>query len=264
MKFPNSEIDPIMCISYFSQEGGFLLINNEFFSKPIRDFTYEPTPELRSDFKCYNFPDEKCLLNFFFFHLSSDLKPHIIVSYNGDSFDFPYTSDRASKQSLSMAALWGFTGRTIIANKTEYTSKVVLHMDCFKWVERDSYLPCGSRGLKAVTKAKLFYQAREVDPELMVQYCLIKPQVMAEYSVSDAVATYQIYMKYVHRFTLALSSIIPLPPDQVLRKGSGTLCEHLLMAQAWRHGICIPNKSSLDAAKWIDDTYLLHTGPSFQ
>lgn len=36
-------------------------------------------------------------------------------------------------------------------------------------------------------------------------------------------------MKYVHPFVFSLCNIIPLNPDEVLRKGSGTLCETLLM-----------------------------------
>lgn len=55
--------------------------------------------------------------------------------------------------------------------------------------------------------------------------------MMASYSVSDAVATYYLYMTYVHPFILSLATIIPMPPDEVLRKGSGTLCEMLLMVQ---------------------------------
>lgn len=56
-----------------------------------------------------------------------------------------------------------------------------------------------------------------------------QPQVLAQYSVSDAVATYYLYMKYVHPFVFSLCNIIPLCPDEVLRKGTGTLCETLLM-----------------------------------
>lgn len=41
-------------------------------------------------------------------------------------------------------------------------------------------------------------------------------------------------MKYVHPFVFSLCNIIPLNPDEVLRKGSGTLCETLLMVRA-RH-----------------------------
>lgn len=56
-------------------------------------------------------------------------------------------------------------------------------------------------------------------------------QMMASYSVSDAVATYYLYMTYVHPFIFSLATIIPMSPDEVLRKGSGTLCEMLLMVQ---------------------------------
>ena len=37
-----------------------------------------------------------------------------------------------------------------------------------------------------------------------------QPQELANYSVSDAVATYYLYMKYVHPFVYALCTIIPL------------------------------------------------------
>ena len=62
-------------------------------------------------------------------------------------------------------------------------------------------------------------------------------QDLANYSVSDAVATYYLYMKYVHPFTYALCTIIPMEPDEVLRKGSGTLCEALLCVQVSFHFI---------------------------
>ncbi len=56
---------------------------------------------------------------------------------------------------------------------------------------------------------------------------------MSEYSVSDAVATYYLYKIHIHDFIFALGTIIPLNADEVLRKGSGTLCENLLMAAAF-------------------------------
>ena len=33
-----------------------------------------------------------------------------------------------------------------------------------------------------------------------------------------------------------------MPPDEVLRRGSGTLCEQLLMVAAYEKGIVCPNK----------------------
>ena len=68
------------------------------------------------------------------------------------------------------------------------------------------------------------------------------PEYMSAYSVSDAVATYYLYMKYVHPFIFALCTIIPMGGEDVLRKGSGTLCEQLLMVEAFRGSIVCPNK----------------------
>lgn len=87
---------------------------------------------------------------------------------------------------------------------------------------------------QAVTKAKLGYNPVEVDPEDMMQFAADQPQTMAAYSVSDAVATMYLYLTYIHPFIFSLSTIIPMSPDEVLRKGSGTLCEQLLMVQAYK------------------------------
>lgn len=84
-----------------------------------------------------------------------------------------------------------------------------------RWVKRDSYLPVGSQNLKAVAKAKLRYDPVELDPEDMCRLASEQPQVLATYSVSDAVATYYLYMKYVHPFIFALCTIIPMEPDEV-------------------------------------------------
>lgn len=116
-------------------------------------------------------------------------------------------------------------------------------------------------------------------------------KTLATYSVSDAVATYYLYMKYVHPFIFALCTIIPMEPDevcslfvcfklflgdtsqhlssifsiffsvprcvQVLRKGSGTLCEALLMVQAFHANIIFPNKQVQVFNKLTDDGHVM-------
>lgn len=84
------------------------------------------------------------------------------------------------------------------------------------------------------------------------------PQVLSTYSVSDAVATYYLYMQYVHPFIFALCTIIPCEPDEVLRKGSGTLCEALLMVEAFQGNIIFPNKEEAILNKLTDDGHVLH------
>jgi hypothetical protein len=44
----------------------------------------------------------------------------------------------------------------------EYRGRCSVHLDAIYWVKRDSYLPQGSQGLKAVTRAKLGYDPVEV------------------------------------------------------------------------------------------------------
>ena len=87
-----------------------------------------------------------------------------------------------------------------------------VHLDAFAWVKRDSYLPQGSQGLKAVTKYKLGYDPVEVDPEDMVRFARTEPRTMASYSVSDAVATYYLYEIYVNLFIFSLCTVIPNGP----------------------------------------------------
>lgn len=226
LKFPDAAVDQIMMISYMIDGEGYLITNREIVSKDIDDFEYTPKPEFKGPFIIFNEKDEKAVLERFFGHMQ-DCKPTVIVTYNGDFFDWPFVETRASIHGIDMFQEIGFRKNS----EDVYESNYCAHMDAFAWVKRDSYLPQGSQGLKAVTTAKLGYDPIELDPELMLPYAIEKPQILAQYSVSDAVATYYLYMKYCHPFIFSLCNIIPLNPDDVLRKGTGTLCEMLLMVR---------------------------------
>ncbi|KAK9478531.1 hypothetical protein V1514DRAFT_330928 [Lipomyces japonicus] len=237
LKFPDVLIDQIMMISYMIDGQGFLITNREIVSQDIDDFEYTPKPEYEGVFTIFNEANEKALIERFFEHVK-EARPTVMVTYNGDFFDWPFVEGRAAFHGINMYQEIGFKKDS----EDEYKSAYCAHMDCFRWVKRDSYLPQGSQGLKAVTTAKMGYDPIELDPELMTRYAAEKPQTLSEYSVSDAVATYYLYMKYVHPFVFSLCNIIPLNPDEVLRKGTGTLCEMLLMVQAYIGGIVLPNK----------------------
>lgn len=237
LKFPDSKVDQIMMISYMIDGEGFLITNREIISEDIEDFEYTPKPEYPGIFTIFNEDDEKGVLIRFFEHIR-DARPTVIATFNGDFFDWPFVEARSRFHDLDMFEEIGFAKD----NDGEYKSKYCVHMDCFRWVKRDSYLPQGSQGLKAVTTAKLGYNPTELDPELMTPYAYERPQYLSEYSVSDAVATYYLYYKYVHPFIFSLCTILPLNPDEVLRKGTGTLCEMLLMVQAYKKNIVLPNK----------------------
>ncbi|BFZ25729.1 hypothetical protein BsWGS_28768 [Bradybaena similaris] len=252
LKFPDSQTDQVIMISYMIDGQGYLICNREIVSQPVEDFEYTPRPEFEGPFTVFNVPDEKSLLQKFFEHVQ-EVKPHVFATYNGDFFDWPFIETRAAIHDLDMFREIGFQRDS----QGEYKSRPASHMDCFRWVKRDSYLPMGSQNLKAVAKAKLRYDPVELDPEEMCRMASEQPQVLANYSVSDAVATYYLYMKYVHPFIFALCTIIPMEPDEVLRKGSGTLCEVLLMVQAYHANIIYPNKQESVLNKMTADGHVL-------
>lgn len=252
LKFPDAQSDQIMMISYMIDGQGFLITNREIISADVEDFEYTPKPEFEGFFTIFNEPNERALLLRFFEHIM-DVKPHIFVTYNGDFFDWPFVETRAAIHDLDMKQEIGFSKN----KEGTYCCRPAMHMDCLCWVKRDSYLPVGSQNLKAVAKAKLRYDPVEIDPEDMCAMAAEQPQVMSNYSVSDAVATYYLYMKYVHPFIFALCTIIPLEPDEVLRKGSGTLCEALLMVEAFHANIIFPNKQESELNKLSDDGHVL-------
>ncbi|EQK98651.1 DNA polymerase epsilon [Ophiocordyceps sinensis CO18] len=237
LKFPDAAVDQIMMISYMIDGQGFLITNREIISEDIGDFDYTPKPEYPGPFMIFNEPNEKAMIERFFLHIK-EARPTVIATYNGDFFDWPFVEARASINGIDMYQEIGWKK----GMDDQYRCSYGVHMDCFHWVNRDSYLPQGSRGLKAVTVAKLGYDPDELDPELMTPYAHERPQTLAEYSVSDAVATYYLYMKYVHPFIFSLCTILPLGGDDTLRKGTGTLCEMLLMVQAYQKEIVLPNK----------------------
>uniref|UniRef100_A0ACD5XVC0 Uncharacterized protein n=1 Tax=Avena sativa TaxID=4498 RepID=A0ACD5XVC0_AVESA len=249
LKFPDAEYDSVMMISYMIDGQGYLIINRECVGEDIEDLEYTPKPEFEGNFRVKNVADEVGLLKAWFSHMQ-EVKPGIYVTYNGDFFDWPFLEKRAAHHGIKMNEEIGFQ---CDSNQGECRAKFSCHLDCFAWVKRDSYLPQGSQGLKAVTKAKLGYDPLEVNPEDMVRFAMEQPQTMASYSVSDAVATYYLYMTYVHPFIFSLATIIPMSPDEVLRKGSGTLCEMLLMVQAFKANIICPNKHQADLEKFYNN-----------
>ncbi|XP_015221455.2 DNA polymerase epsilon catalytic subunit A [Lepisosteus oculatus] len=252
LKFPDAESDQIMMISYMIDGQGYLITNREIVSEDIEDFEFTPKPEYEGPFTVFNEPDEASLIQRWFEHIH-ETKPNIFVTYNGDFFDWPFVETRAAHHGLNMHREIGFQKDS----QGEYKASQAIHMDCLRWVKRDSYLPVGSHNLKAAAKAKLGYDPVELDPEEMCRMATEEPQTLATYSVSDAVATYYLYMKYVHPFIFALCTIIPMEPDEVLRKGSGTLCEALLMVQAFHANIVFPNKQEQVFNKLTDDGHVL-------
>ena len=237
LKFPDAEFDSIFMISYMIDGQGYLILSRHVVGKDVANFEYTPKPKYPGPFVVINEMTEEALIRRFLLEFEK-AAPQIVVTYNGDFFDWPFLERRAAVYGLDLRREIGFYDAAAVdsANgsgggggggnadsSSEYRGRTAVHLDAFRWVKRDSYLPQGSQGLKAVTKYKLGYDPVEVDPEDMVRFARDRPAHMARYSVSDAVATYYLYDKYVHLFIFSLCTVIPMGPEDVLRKGSGEL-----------------------------------------
>lgn len=260
LKFPDAAAgDEVMMISWMLDGKGYLVINRQVVTEDIGDFSFDPHPDFKGNFTVFNESDEKSVLERFFGEVRLSA-PRVFATFNGDYFDWPFVETRAAMHGIDMGNEIGIRVSDGIMNTKQAKGRTAIHMDVLHWVNRDSYLPQGSRGLKAVTRALLGFEPEEIPPEEMMTAAKERPKEMARYSVSDAVCTYFLYMKYVHPFIFSLCNIIPLNPDDVLRKGSGTLCEMLLMCQAREKRIVAPNKYNGSAiGKMTDDGHVLES-----
>lgn len=248
--FPDPGYDPIILISIMFDDAGYLIVNREHISADIENFEYAPTEEYRRYFTVFNEKNEHQLL-YRFFWMIQQLRPVVFVTFNGDAFDWPYIAKRSALCELDL-----FSQTGIEENNGVYTSSFSLHADVYKWAKRDSYLPVGSQGLKSVTEIKLGFAPLKVDFEETAEKARIAPFQLASYAVSDALSTYYLYMKHVNPFLFSMCNIIPYSFDDVLRKGTGTLCEALLMAEAFRKDVLIPNKTKGFSEKFHDNHLL--------
>ena len=127
LKFPDAATDQVMMISYMIDGNGYLITNREIISENVEDFDFTPKPEYPGHFTIFNEPDEKCLLKRFFEHII-EVQPQIIVTYNGDNFDWPFVETRASFHNMSMFKEIGY----FKDSQEEYQCRCCIHMDCLK------------------------------------------------------------------------------------------------------------------------------------
>ena len=129
LKFPDAQTDQIMMISYMIDGQGYLITNREIISTDVEDFEYTPKPEFEGNFIIFNEANEMQLIQKFFDHIM-EVRPHIVVTYNGDFFDWPFVETRAAVYDLDMKQEIGFSK----SRDGTYLSRPSIHMDCLCWV----------------------------------------------------------------------------------------------------------------------------------
>ncbi|RHZ75402.1 hypothetical protein Glove_214g16 [Diversispora epigaea] len=254
LNFPDPDSDSIMMISYIINNRGYVITNRKIVSEDIRSIKYIPSHVHEYHFNVFNERDEAAVISRFFLQVRKE-KPTIITTFNGDAFDWPFIEKRSELYGLNMQKAIGFT-KTKGFEKDEYISKISINIDCLYWVKRDSHLPPNSQSLKDVVESKLEYSPDDLDPEILTEYATINPQKLAHYSMSETAATYYLYIQHIHPFIFSLCSIIPMNPEEILRTRTENLCEALLMVEAYRENIIIPQKYENKEERFFNDHFL--------
>ncbi|MBM3309026.1 MAG: DNA polymerase [Candidatus Altiarchaeales archaeon] len=171
----------------------------------------------------------------------------LIVSYNGDNFDFPYIEDRAKKFGVKVDV--GIDGEEV---KTERRGmnmgarvKGRPHVDLYPVCRQTFNLP--RYQLEDVYLHIFKEEKRDIDTGKMREYWDDEKKFpeLAEYSLSDAVSTLKIAER-VLPLQYELCRVIREPIYENSRMSSSQRVERLLMNKAFEKNVVVPNRPSDD------------------
>nr|4AHC_A Chain A, DNA POLYMERASE [Pyrococcus furiosus]4AHC_B Chain B, DNA POLYMERASE [Pyrococcus furiosus]4AIL_C Chain C, DNA POLYMERASE [Pyrococcus furiosus] len=180
-----------------------------------------------------------------FLRIIREKDPDIIVTYNGDSFDFPYLAKRAEKLGIKLTI--GRDGSEPkmqrIGDMTAVEVKGRIHFDLYHVITRTINLPTYT--LEAVYEA-IFGKPKEkvyADEIAKAWESGENLERVAKYSMEDAKATYELGKEFLP-MEIQLSRLIGQPLWDVSRSSTGNLVEWFLLRKAYERNEVAPNKPS--------------------
>lgn len=238
--FPDPTKDPIISIAcLYTVEGRSTMwigVNKNLMKGGVESFTTNPygwrdIPVVVE--YCQN--ESKLLSSAISFYRLSD--PHVFLTFNGDGFDMPFVVTRCEILKVDFSDLKLQPGSNTLMQRS-------VHIDALYWVNRDSMLPNGKRGLKIVSEIKLGVpEAKRVDHNQMLELCQADPRTVIEYNASDVILTEKLCLDFVCLLNLTLGTEVPKPSDEISRSGSGSVSEHAIMLVYKKNGIKIEDKT---------------------
>lgn len=209
--FPTADKYPIIAIGYS--------INNE--NVVILD-------DYNKDEK--KIPDKKILEDFISAIQQED--PDILVTYNGEEFDFPYILTRMKKCELDTSKINRSSRRVLTIEDPNITGRI--HFDLIRPARKDqSLFGIKSRSLKEVSKW-YGHNALSLGDDVSNTRKLIGTQQLRDYLTSDIVATsitrsvyFPNMITLAETAKVALGSVIGCPPSFIPRIISSRKCHSL-------------------------------------
>jgi len=230
---PKADKDPIIIISYADNQG------------LRRVWTYKPVKGLNLDY-VEVLKDEKEIIEKFI-RTIKEREIDIIVTYNGDNFDFPYLKERAEKHRIPVSL--GVDGSPLRLERRGMNLGARVrgrpHIDMYpvcrqifnlsRYTLEDVYLEITGGEKKDIKVGEM--AGIWDDPERE------KFKEVIEYAMSDAASTLEIALSLLP-LHYEISRITRELIYQSSRAGSGQRVESLLIKKAFDKNILVPNKPS--------------------
>ncbi|MBN2127133.1 MAG: ribonuclease H-like domain-containing protein [Candidatus Diapherotrites archaeon] len=233
-RFSNAELDAILTLSIYSKKIQKVITYKKEFEKINNTIIVK---------------DEKELIQKFI-ELIKEEKPEVIITYNGDSFDFPYLKTRAEKFKLKLPI--GFNESEPKTKKVSlFTAEKLLgvqHLDAFqmvKFLARIAVINSSSLDLETVVEKVFGLKKEKLASEKINEIWETGKECsrLVEYNLEDSKTTFMLAERFLPLF-IELGKLTKQNLFDVTRSSSSQNVEMLLMQESLKQGKLFANKPS--------------------
>jgi DNA polymerase I len=234
-RFSNPEKDPILMISYAGKKDRLVFTTKK---------------QLEKMQNCRVFETEKKMLEGFVEFVQKQ-KLDIIVSYNGDNFDFPYFKERSWRLKTGFGI--GFENSPAIIKKKGISDrssrfKGMQHIDAFhmlKMLSRFGVVSIIKYDLESVVKRLYNYEKKKIFAKDINKIWETDTglEELVDYNLEDSVFALRIAEDYL-QLLVEFCGIVKQSLFDVSRASASLLVESLLVRKAFELGELVPNRPS--------------------
>ncbi len=225
----NPKIDEVIMISLWSNYGIKKVITTKKSSK------------------AEYYPNEKEMLNEFS-RIIKQTKPAIIVTYNGDNFDWPFLRERMNKYNISRD--YGIDGSTmtIIKRKNNSSARIkgIMNIDLYLFVLKilSSSLKTTTLDLGSVSSELINNTKIKIEwDEFYEQWNNNDLDKIIDYSLRDAQVTFELF-NHLKSIMFELTRMVNKPLYETCRSGYSSLVEDYLINKSKEFNQLIPKMPS--------------------
>ncbi|MFA5406093.1 MAG: DNA-directed DNA polymerase [Candidatus Nanoarchaeia archaeon] len=198
---------------------------------------------------CEGYKDEKTMLEAFNKIIMTN-KPNIIITYNGDMFDWPFLRQRMKNYNIERKYGYDGSSMTVIkrANGASAKIKGLAHIDLYLFVSKilQPQLKTSTLDLNSVAQELIGMGKNEMDwEEFYKKWNNNDLKKITEYSLKDAEVTYELFDK-LKPIMFELSKLVNQPLYDTVRSSYSSLVENYLINRSKELKEIIPPRPKSD------------------